>query len=94
MAKQDKRFSNEKEYLVALNKIEWKAIVYPAFLNDVVEDIAKATDLHETEELKDARFLLKLLEEKLEAHNARCKQKAGQMKQVSYKRNHIQDYNF
>lgn len=44
-----------------------------------------------TEALKDARALLKLLEEKVNQHNGQLRQRAGKMRTITYQRNHVKD---
>jgi hypothetical protein len=88
-----KQFKNEEEYQKALNSIRWKASMHIEHWTDEMKKrIGEAEMLHSTGSLKDAMFLLKLFQEKVEEHNARCKQKAGQMEQISYKRNNIEGF--
>lgn len=86
-----KKFKNEEEWAKAVNEIEWQSRVYTPTSIELFRQTIKDVK-HSTQALEDALFLLKLLNEKIEAHNGICKQKAGQMKQTSYKRNNIEDW--
>lgn len=84
-----KKFKNEEEYYKAIHKIEWQSkLYYDSFISELKNKINNVP--HQTNNLKDSLFLLKLLTEKLDAHNGQCNQLVGKMKTSYYKRDNIE----
>lgn len=84
-----KKFRTPEAYHRTLHEIEWQSKIV---VNTWIEEISNRLNSvpYETDHLKDAHFLLKLLQEKIAAHNGQCNQIAGRMKTCNYKRDNIE----
>lgn len=85
----NKKYANEDEYLKGVHRMEWLSQVYVNIEDQIVRINTCPVP---SQDLKDALLLLRMVDEKVKAHNAQCRQTAGKMKSRQYMRNNIQGY--
>ena len=88
-----KKFKTETDYNEALQKIEYKSVMYHSRLEEVFTEDFRNVKTH-TIFLNQVEQLMELVIEKIKQHNAECKRQATVMKGKAYKRNNIQNYQY